>query len=337
MNPFSQPPEAGQDRVLAGDIGGTKVRLGVFSANGSRLIPHRVETHLVDRYSSFEQVLETFMTGEAESLDRCCLGVAGPVVRGKCFTTNLPWVISENDIRKRFGLSRVRLVNDLVAMADSLDVLEEDDIWVINRGIEQPQASRGLIAAGTGLGEAYLFWNGAGYTALPSEGGHADFAPNNPLQAELWHYLHKRFGHVSLERILSGPGLLNVYRFLKDTRKAPELDRVARRLEQESPAQVISEAALAKECALCQAALDIFTYVYGAEAGNLALRGFCLGGVYLGGGIAPKILDKLKEPLFMKAFVAKGRLTSFLSKVPVKIILNDRAALYGAAARALTL
>jgi len=337
MSKYSNSTDFASKTVLAGDVGGTKVNLGVFSQQNGRPVPSQTGTFSSREYDGLEEILEQFLKTTDMACGKCCIGVAGPVVNGRCFTTNLPWVVSEQEIRSRFGFDSVELVNDLVATAEALPILEDKDLHELNAGLEHKKQNIGLIAAGTGLGEAFLLWSGDRHVAQASEGGHADFAPTNPLQVELWHELRKKFTHVSIERVLSGPGLYNLYKFFRDTGKATERTSVALRLQEQDPAQVISELAMGKECALCEMALDLFACVYGSEAGNLALRCFTLGGIYLGGGIAPKILKKLKEPSFMKAFIAKGRLSSLLSQIPVKVILNDKAALLGAARRGLSL
>ncbi len=325
-------PEAAQ-RVLAGDIGGTKVNIGLFSMDSGRPVPLAIRTYPSKGHRNLEEIIEVFL-GETEShRGPCCFGVAGPVVNGKCFTTNLPWVVSEQSLKSAFGFSSVSLINDLVATAEAIAVLGESDFHVLNPGISQPRAGIGLIAAGTGLGVALMVWNGDEYIPVASEGGHADFAPANPLQVELWYYLRRKFGHVSCERVISGPGLAHIYDFLHKKGEAEADPETAAKLKSEDPSRVIAEAALAGKCGLCRMALDMFVHAYGAEAGNLALRAFTVGGMFLGGGIAPKILGKLTDRGFMKAFVAKGRLGSTLSKIPVKVILNDKAALLGAARR----
>ena len=336
MSKQSNPTQTSSETVVAGDVGGTKVNLGVFSQAHGRPVPLHAGTFSSRDYAGFEEILDQFLKTTGTTSAKCCVGVAGPVVNGRCFTTNLPWVVSEQEIRTRFGFHSVELVNDLVATAEAVPILEETDVHELNAGLQHRNQNIGLIAAGTGLGEAFLLWSGDRHVAQASEGGHADFAPTNPLQIELWHELRKKFTHVSIERVLSGPGLYNVYKFFRDTGKATERKSVTLRLQERDTAQAISELAMEKGCPLCEMALDLFTHVYGSEAGNLALRCFTLGGIYLGGGIAPKILKKLKEPTFMKAFVAKGRLSSLLSQIPVKVILNDKAALLGAARRALS-
>jgi glucokinase len=329
-----QPSTSGAaQRVLAGDIGGTKVNVGLFSLDSGRPVPLEIRTYSSKGHRNLEEIVEIFLGETGPHQGPCCFGVAGPVVNGKCFTTNLPWVVSEQSLKSTFGFSSVSLINDLVATAEAIAVLDESDFHVLNSGISQPNANMGLLAAGTGLGVALLVWNGKEYLPVASEGGHADFAPVDPLQVELWFHLRKKFGHVSCERVVSGPGLVHIYDFLREKGETEADPETAAKLESDDPSRVIAEAALSGRCRLCVSALDLFVQAYGAEAGNLALRAFTVGSMFLGGGIAPKILGKLTDRAFMKAFVAKGRLGSTLSKIPVKIILNDKAALLGAARR----
>jgi glucokinase len=223
------------------------------------------------------------------------------------------------------------LINDLEATAYGLFTLEEKEVFVLHEGLKVAEANIGLIAAGTGLGESILFWDGRYHRPSASEGGHADFAPRTAREIDLLRYLIPRFGHVSYERVLSGPGLVNIYQFLKDEAGFSEPEWLAERITTEDPGAVISEVALAGEAEICVQALDLFASVYGAEAGNLALRAKALGGIYIGGGIAPKILKKLKDGTFMRSFLDKGRYSEFVSTIPVKVVLNEQAALQGAA------
>jgi glucokinase len=227
-------------------------------------------------------------------------------------------------------LPAVELINDLEANAYGITLLAPDDLVVLNPGTPDPTGTIAVVSSGTGLGEALAYWDGTAYRPLPSEGGHADFAPRNDLEAELLLYLRAEHGRVSTERVVSGPGLRNIYRFLRDGRRLPESTAVAEAMRREDPSAVITRAALAGECPLCGQSLDLFVSLYGAEAGNVALRYLSTGGVYLGGGIAPKIIERLLGPLFMQAFTATGRISPLLEKIPVQVILNDRTALLGA-------
>lgn len=350
--------------ILAGDIGGTKVNLALYDWKNDRVDPEREATFASSDFESFEDLLEEFLTpaepeeeeeegmepseseedasadsGENESttsrpetVDVACFGVAGPVVDNRARTTNLPWIIDGNEIAKRFNIPRVRLLNDLEATAYGLLVLQPGELVVLNAGTP-PKTNHpiGLIAAGTGLGEAILFWDGARYQPIPSEGGHADFGPNSDQEIELLRHLRTTYLHVSYERVLSGAGLHAIYEFLRDSKKI-EPTWLAERLKVMDPPAAIAEAGLKKQAEIAVQALDLFASIYGAEAGNLALKAMTLSGVYLAGGIAPKMLAKLKDGTFMRAFTAKGRYKRLLSTIPVRVIMNEKAAILGAAA-----
>lgn len=316
--------------VLAGDIGGTSTRLAFFDTAGGTLAPV-AEGRFPSRESgSLEEIVGQFVGEHGLAAERACFGIAGPVREGRVRTPNLPWSVAADELARVLGLAEVRLINDLAANAYGIDLLGPEDFAVLNQGVVDPTGTIAVISAGTGLGEAFAYWDGTGHHPLPSEGGHADFAPRNELEAELLLYLRAEHGRVSTERIVSGPGLRNIYRFLRDARHRPETPAVAEEMRRGDPSAAISRAALANECPLCREALDLFVSIYGAEAGNVALRVLATGGVYLGGGIAPKIIERLKGPGFMQAFSAKGRLSPLLETIPVRVILNDRTALLGA-------
>jgi len=324
-----------QAMVLAGDIGGTKTNLGLFRAGKKRPVPDVIESYPSQEASNLEDIVEEFLERHPVSVAGACFGVAGPVKNGRCKITNLPWDISERKLKNRFGFGRVRLINDLSAMAYAVPLLTGRELFSLNKGKKSKGESLGLIAPGTGLGMALLVWRDGKYIPVPSEGGHSDFAPQNKAEIALWQYLHVRVGHVSVERVLSGPGLFIIYCWLKFTGQATEPTWLAEKMNEDDPAKVISEAALVEKEPLCVKALDLFISVLGAAAGNLALTGLTRGGMYLGGGIAPKVLQKLREGLFMEAFVNKGRFRPLLEQTPVRVILNDKAALLGAAHGAL--
>jgi len=259
------------------------------------------------------------------------------VVEEKVKATNLPWVINVESLKKDLGIKKVGLINDLVANGYGISVLKKKDFETLSVGKEK-KGNAALISAGTGLGEAILFWSGKEHIPLPSEGGHAEFGPRNRLEIELLQYLMSRFGHISYERILSGAGLFHLYQFLRDSKtfdKEPAW--LLKRMKEKDPAALISEMARQRKNRLCVMALDMFVSIYGAAAGNLALQATAVGGIYLGGGIAPKIIWKLKDKVFMEAFRDKGRLSGLFAHIPVKVILNDRAALLGAAHYAMKL
>jgi glucokinase len=315
--------------VLAGDIGGTKTNLALFSAQGEKLHAESQRTFQSKRYSALTPILKEF--GDTQRIEAACFGIAGPVVDGRVKTTNLPWIIDTEELRRTLKLDAVHLLNDLEASAYGLCTLEEDEFFTLNEGKMRQAGNKALIAAGTGLGQAILFDDGHHFRPLASEGGHADFAPRDELEIELFRYLMGRFGHVSYERVLSGPGLFNIYRFLKESRGMEEPAWLAERFASgDDPGAIVSQAALAKEAEISVKALDMFVSIYGAEAGNMALRAKSVRGLYVGGGIAPKILDKLKDGVFMHAFVDKGRYTDLLAATPVQVVLNQQAALRGA-------
>ena len=317
--------------VMAGDIGGTKTNLGLFMMGKNRPTMKLMETYSSLAAANLEQIIARFLDKHKVSVAAACFGVAGPVQAGRSKTTNLPWTISEVGIKKRFGLDHVRLINDLTATAYAVPLLVSRELHALNKARAKKGQNLGLIAPGTGLGMALLIWVGSKYIPVASEGGHADFGPKDLMEAELWEYLYERWDHVSVERVLSGSGLFNIYSWLKDSGRHNEAEWLAKKIKEMDPARAISEAAMDRKDPLCEEALDIFVSIFGSVAGNHALTGMTTGGVYLGGGIPPKILPKLKEGVFMEAFVNKGRFKGLLEKVPVRVILNDKAALLGAA------
>jgi glucokinase len=318
--------------VLAGDIGGTKTNLALYSVHGDKLRAESTQTFPSKSYSGLVPVLQEFLASTHHAIDAACFGIAGPVVDGKVKTPNLPWVVDTGESRQALKLDSVTLLNDLEAGAYGILTLENDEFDTLNEGTVRQSGNKALIAAGTGLGQAILYDDGRHFHPLASEGGHGDFAPRNELEIELLRHLIGRFGHVSYERVVSGPGLFNIYRFLKEVRGLEEPSWLTEQLSAaDDPNVVISKAALANEAEICVEALDLFVSVYGAEAGNLALRAKSVGGLYVGGGIAPKILEKLKDGTFMRAFVAKGRYTDLMATIPVRVVLNEQAALRGAA------
>lgn len=321
--------------VLGGDVGGTKIHLGLYVEGRGRPRLRELKTFASQESPNLEGIVERFLQAHPAPVKAACFGVAGPVIRGKSRITNLPWSVSEARLKRRFQWSRVRLINDLTATALALQLLAPRERVTLNRARGATNGNLGLVAPGTGLGEALLVFDGRAYIAVPSEGGHTDFSPATKNEVLLWEYLHERYGHVSMERLLSGPGLLNIYSWLRDSGRFEEPPRLSRRLGTEDPARVISEEGLRSQNPLCREVLRLFTSILGREAGNLALKGMTLGGVYLGGGIPPKILDVLKEDAFLEAFINKGRFSRLMKRIPVRVILNDKAALLGAARCAL--
>jgi glucokinase len=322
--------------VLAGDVGGTKTRLGLFEGTRSRLRLLFEKIYLSKNYKGLENILGDFLRGK-QGIATACFGVAGPVTQEVVIATNLPWWIDIQSLQKTLPIKKVEVINDLVANAYGISVLKKSDFEILNVG-KIKKGNQALISAGTGLGEAILFWDGQQHVPSPSEGGHAEFGPRNHLEMELFHYLSDYFDHVSYERVLSGDGLFHIYQFLKDSKRfGKEPSWLFEKMKSEDPADVISEMARFKKNKLCSKALDLFTSIYGASAGNLALQVMAVGGVFIGGGIAPKIIWKLKDRTFMKAFKEKGRLSHIVVPIPVKVIMNERTALLGAASRAMAL
>ena len=317
--------------ILAGDIGGTHARLAFFQSQNGHLTPVAEGVFPSRDHSGLDEIVGQFVARQSLRPDVACFGVAGPVRNGKVETSNLPWTVEASRLAGELHLPSTMLINDLEANAWGIASLGEQDLVALNRVKGMPVGNQAVISAGTGLGEAGLFWNGNGYEIFASEGGHCDFAPRTELEIELLRYLVARFGHVSFERIVSGPGLVNVYNFLRDTHRAEEPQWLTDELAQGDQAATISRAAVAGKSVLAEHALDLWISIYGAEAGNLALKLMATGGVFLGGGIAPKIVSKLSGPLFMQAFVSKGRLQPLLESIPVKVITNDKIALFGAA------
>jgi len=318
-------------RVLAGDIGGTNARLTVFSVENGRYEPEVAEVYPSRDHNSLEEIVAAFISGHRISCRTACFGVPGPVKDGRADITNLPWVVEAGKLAAAAQLSRVAVVNDLEAQAWGIAALSPQDFVSLNAGDTDARGNAGLIAAGTGLGQAGLYWDGMTHRPFACEGGHTSFAPAGELEIALLEFLARRFGgHVSWERIVCGPGLVNLHDFLIEHRHLDPASEHAEHVRREDPA-VITEAALKGSCPLCVEALDLFVKFYGAEAGNLALKLMATGGVYLGGGIAPKILEKLREPGFINAFRNKGRMAPLMERIPVRVIAREGAALLGAA------
>lgn len=322
--------------ILVGDIGGTHSRIALFSEEDGRLRLACEKIYLSRDHHSLEDIVGIFLREEGISVQTACFGIAGPVVRGRVAASNLAWIVDSPEFSRLTGIEAVWLINDLEAHASGVDGLEADDLVSLNSA-RPGEGNAALIAAGTGLGEAGMYWDGTRRHVFAGEGGHADFAPRNDLEISLHQYLIRKFGRVSYERVLSGPGLKNIYDFLRDSRTEEEpawlKDEMSRCPE---PAAVVGKYGLEGKATICERTLDVFTGVYGAEAGNLALRLLATGGVFISGGIAAKILPKLRSPIFMEAFNAKGRLKPLLETIPVKIITNDKVGLIGAARYALT-
>jgi len=339
LKTFTYKLMRGDVMLLAGDIGGTKTILALFSSEAGPQEPVVEESFSSASHSRFEVIAKRFMAGADIPIDRAVLGVAGPVVNGRARITNLPWVLEEKKLQKALKIPHVRLINDLEALAHSVTILKPSDLRTINRGKPFSGGAIAVIAPGTGLGESFLTPEGSDsgsrYRAHPSEGGHSDFSPRNPMEYELLRHLHRQFHHVSYERICSGQGIHEIYTFLKKTGRGSEPAWLAKELAAaDDPTPVIVNAAvkMIPPCRLCLKTLNVFTSILGAEAGNLALKVMATKGVFLGGGIPPAILPILKNGPFLGAFWNKGRMSDLLSRVPVHVIMNPRAALLGAAA-----
>jgi glucokinase len=322
--------------LLAGDIGGTKTVLAVFSPAAGPREPQAQATFPSAQYESLEAIVQIFLEQVNLPVERAAFGVAGPVRRGRSTITNLPWVIDEAQLQQALNLRSVRLLNDLESVAYAVPALEGADLHTLNLGEPDPSGAIAVIAPGTGLGEAFLTRDEASHRAHASEGGHADFAPTNLFEIELLHYLRsgRGFEHVSYERVCSGIGIPNIYAYLKDSGYADEPEWLAERLATApDPTPVIVNAALHETPppALCAATLNAFVAILGSEAGNLALKVLATGGVYLGGGIPPRILAALTSGRFMEAFRRKGRFAELMERMPIHVILNPKVALLGVA------
>ncbi len=320
-------------KILAGDIGGTKTNLALFERVDNRLELQVQHQYASQAFDSFADILSDFKNRFIKTpIDAACLGIAGPVIDGVCNTTNLPWKITTSDVQQQLNTTKVRLLNDLEATAYGMLKLGEDEFVELNPMGKSVNANKAVIAAGTGLGEAMLFWDGNNYHPIGCEGGHSDFAPCTVQQDDLHQWLrHRHPDHVSFERVLSGPGIAALYDFLEESDFAPEPDLMINIPQSSDRSALISECALDDNDSLCAETLRLFAQIYGSEAGNLALKTMSLGGVYIGGGIAPKILAAItSNNTFMNAFVSKGRFESMMRGMSVKVSLNPETALLGA-------
>lgn len=324
--------------IIAGDIGGTKTNVALFEVGEGRVgAPLALDSFPSARYDSLEDILREFVRRNPQAhITHACFGVAGPVVRGHIDATNLTWEVFDFKLAEAVGLPSVRLINDLEATAFGLGELGPEQLYTLNEGEGERAGHRALIAAGTGLGMAAIYFDGAAYHPMPSEGGHIDFAARNEREFELMNYLRAQIGgRVSYERVLSGMGIHNIYSFLRDRGYGEEPAWLAEEIRTGDPSAAISHAALAGKSELASQALEIFVEVYGAMAGNLALLLKSAGGLYIGGGIAPKIMPKLTDGTFMRHYGDKGRMSGLVMSIPVRVILDDKTALYGAARAAL--
>ena len=327
--------------ILAGDVGGTKVHLALCKFERGQLLTVHDHKFSAKEFPGLVEIVDAFLEqckttiGQSPDVLAACFGVPGPVRHGRLKLTNLPWVLDSSQLAVDLNIKHVFLINDLEANGYGIGELAPDQILELSKGDPNAEGNRGLIAAGTGLGEAILVWNGHSYMPMASEGGHSDFAARSEEEIELLRYLQRTVGgRVSAERVVSGIGLANVYAFCRDVKRMDEPAWLKERMREEDPNAVIGELGESGESELCVEALNIFVSAYGAEAGNLALKILAVGGMYVGGGIAPKLLKKMQDGTFLKAFTDKGRLSDLLVQTPVRLILESRAALMGAAAYA---
>jgi glucokinase len=313
-------------------VGGTNARLAVVELDGRTARIVRERKYLSRDYPGLAPIVRRFFEGESARPDRACFGIACPVVGDDCTAPNLPWTINARQLADEIEIPRTTIINDFVAVGYGIESLGPSDLATLQEGIAEPQGPIALIGAGTGLGQGFLLWEKDHYRVLASEGGHSDFASRGPVQAGLLEFLGREFGRVSWERVLSGPGMVNTYRYLLASVAAPEQAVVRTEMGQEDPAAVIVRHALAGTDRLSDRVLDLFCETLGAQAGNLGLTVVATGGVYLGGGIAPRIVERLKTGPFLKAFRDKGRLSELLARIPVHVNMNPNVALLGAAA-----
>ncbi len=319
-------------RVLAGDVGGTNARLALVDvdASGARLLNER-------RYSSRDYpglapIVKLFFRECGERPERACLAIACPIVGDDCVAPNLPWKVNALELTAEIRIPRTSIINDFEAVGYGIELLTPADLLTLQAGTPTARGTIALIGAGTGLGQGFLFWDRDHYQVLPSEGGHVDFAPRGKLETGLLQFLREQYGRVSWERLLSGPGIVNIYRYLLAAKVAPEQDSVRSQMQAGDPAAVITRHGLARSDCLSERAVDLFCELLGAQAGNLALTVVAKGGVYLAGGIAPRLAERLESGGFLRAFRDKGRLAELLSHIPVHVIMNPSVALLGAAA-----
>jgi|GraSoiStandDraft_44_1057316.scaffolds.fasta_scaffold42380_2 glucokinase len=318
--------------ILAGEIGATRTRLAGFETEGSRLQLVVEKSFMSQEHAGLTEIITTFIQTEGILVNRACFGVAGPVRRGRSKISNLPWIIDSRDLAKQLKLDSVGMINDLEAYAYGIDGLDSKDFVVLNEGSEDAEGNRAVISARTGLGVAGLYWDGYRHHPFGCEGGHSDFAPRNELEMALLSYLQKKYGRISCERLLSGPGIKNIYDFLRDTKRAEEPQALKDQIAgtPDAPA-LISKLAAAGTTPICDQTMSIFVSIYGAETGNVALNFLSTGGIYIGGSVAAKNVSKMKDPIFMQSFLDKGRLVPLMKEIPVSIVLNDDAGMIGAA------
>ncbi len=320
------------ERFLAGDIGGTKTRLALFSIEAEACELIESETFPSQEFSSLEDILLTYLADKPYKLIGASIGIAGPIFAGRARVTNLSWIVEESNLGAALGGIPVTLLNDLHAISSAIPHLKSEDLETLIPGDPAPQGAKGVIAPGTGLGEGFLLWTEDRYQPYPSEGGHTSFGPETPLQLELLNYMDPIFGHVSYERVCSGMGIANLYTFLRDGKGFDEPAWLGEQLaEVEDPTPIIAKAALENQAEICTQTMELFVSILGSEAGNLALKVLATGGIYLGGGIPRRILPLLRGDNFRFAFTDKGRFAKMLWEVPVYVITHPQAGVFGAA------
>jgi glucokinase len=321
--------------ILAGDVGGTKVHLALYSFEAGRMQYVRDEIFPARNHEGLKEIVSLFLADEKEPITAACFGVPGPVRDGRLKLTNLPWLLDSRELSHSLKIEYVFLINDLEANGYGIAELRPEQFFVLSEGDPSQMGNRGLVSPGTGLGEAFMIWNGKTHLPIASEGGHCDFAPRNEEEIGLLRFLQAKYkGRVSFERVVSGMGITNCYEYLRDGKKMEEPTWLRDMMKEQDPNKVIAEYAMNGKSEICALALDMFVSATGAEAGNMALKALTIGGMFIGGGIAPRILTKLQDGSFMKAFADKGRLSQLLVNTPVRVILESRAALLGAASYA---
>src|SRR2546427_691884 len=324
--------EENRRMILAGEIGATRTRLAAFETQGNKLQQVVEKIYMSQEHSGLPEIISDFIRTEGIPVQSACFGVAGPVRAGSSKISNLPWIIDSRELARQLKLNSVGLINDLEAYAYGIDALDSKDFVTLNEGSEDAEGNRAVISARTGLGVAGLYWDGYRHHPFACEGGHSDFAPRNALEMDLLAYLQKKYGRISYERLLSGPGIKNIYDFLRDAHKADEpqwlKDQIGAAAD---PPAAISQLAQEGKAPICDQTMSIFVSIYGAETGNVALNFLSTGGIYIGGSVAAKNVSRMKDPVFMQSFLDKGRMTPLLKEMPVTIVLNDDSGIIGAA------
>ncbi|NGX50981.1 MAG: Glucokinase [Chlamydiae bacterium] len=315
---------------LSGDIGGTKTHLSIATMDRGKIVSVKDEKFPSQKYPNLKAIVEEFLKGSDHEISKACFGIAGAVKKRRSQPTNLPWHVDCEELERELQIEKVALINDLEANAYGLNMLNSDEFYLLNEGDPSAVGNQAMVSPGTGLGEAGIFFDGRGHHPFACEGGHVDFAPRDAMEDELLRYLRGKFGHVSYERVLSGPGLYNLYQFVIETKKEREDPEILREIEEGDSPRLISERGESGQSKACELTLSIFVSIFGAEVGNTALKMLALGGIFLGGGIAPKILGAIKRGDFLSSFTDKGRFKELLSAIPIRVVLNDKTALLGA-------